>query len=179
MPPPCAVPTQPRTVVGWDARLRSPSISSSRTPGSMAELGYKSPSPGALALVPSPCHHLGGRPQPTQAKGEEGETPKPLWERRPPEPRATPLSTSPTRFGIALHGYRSYMASNRHGTTIHSSTPPTVSPPLRSLSAAEPHRRPWRSTPGARRPVPCLRPLGTHAPRAQPQPCRDYPAGAP
>ena len=39
----------------------------------MAELGYKSPSPGALALVPSPRRHLGGRPQLTQAKREEGE----------------------------------------------------------------------------------------------------------
>ena len=38
-----AAPTQPCTAVGWDARLRSSSISSRRTPGSMAELGYKSP----------------------------------------------------------------------------------------------------------------------------------------
>ena len=46
--PPCAALTQPHATVGCDARASDhPSISIRRSPSSMAELGYKSPSPGS------------------------------------------------------------------------------------------------------------------------------------
>ena len=129
-----------------------PTITGLTDPRSAIRASAESPSAHPVAR-----HHLGGQPQHTRTKREEGEgeeggkgNAKAAAGERPGARRS-----SEHRHGSALHGFRSYMAATRHGTAILSSTAPTVSPPSdpsachRTLS-----HRPWRSTPGACRPRP-------------------------
>jgi len=99
------------------------------------KLRLQKPRPGALALVPLPAAtsvaiHCAPEPRERREKGKKGEeSAKAAVEEEVVGAKDDTGVSSPTRFGTALHGYRSYMASNQHGTTIHSSMPPTVSPP--------------------------------------------------
>ena len=73
LPPPCATPTQPLAVVGCKLAPQSP-LNPQPPITRLADppLGYKSL--GREPLAPSIARrHLGGRPQHTRAKREEGE----------------------------------------------------------------------------------------------------------
>ena len=120
----------------------------------MDELGYKNPSLGcpsallcpAATLWPSTAH-------PSQEReGIEEEGAPACY--RSHQSRRRRRRRHHGR-GSALHGFRSYTASNRHCIATLSPSTPTVSP-SRSLPARRRTLpcRPWRSTPGARRPGP-------------------------
>ena len=144
-----AAPTQPRTTVG----LPRPSLHRSITirHGSLVH-SYESPAlialaPRALNAPLPPC----GYPLHTRAKRERAKRGRRKGagerrSRRRSTSKAAGARTTPQRC-TALHGIRSYTATTRHYTAIHSTPTPTVSP-----SSSPAHRRtlllrPWRSIP--------------------------------
>ena len=150
-------PRNPAHTVGCKLAPRSPlnsqlPITGLADPRSAIRGSAESPSARPVAR-----RHLGGQPQHTRTKREEGEGEeggKGNVEAATGEGPGARRS-SEHRHGSTLHGFRCYTAATRHGTAILSSTAPTVSPPSdpsacrRTLS-----HRPWRSTPGACRPRP-------------------------
>jgi len=100
----------------------------------MAELGYKSPSPGALALVPSlaaiwwpstahPNQERRGR----RGRKGRGENVEAAAGEEVVGAKDDVVVFITDAGNAALHGFRSYTAATHHYITIPSSTTPSVS----------------------------------------------------
>ena len=100
----------------------------------MAELGYKSPSPGALALVPSPAAtwwpsiaHPNQERRGRRGRKGRGENAEAAAEEEVVGAEDDAVVFITDAGNAALHGFRSYTTATHHCITIPSSTTPSVS----------------------------------------------------
>ena len=135
---PCAAPTQPLATVRCKLVLRSPLIPIRRSSMPWPKLRLQKPRPGALALVPLPAAtsvaiHCAPEPRERREKGRKSGKRRSCCRRGDRRSREQRRRLHHRRRS-AQHNFRSFTASNRHGTAIHSPTPPKVSLPV-SLAA--------------------------------------------